>query len=246
VFSPDGDYVAKVYDGYSYPSGRETIEIQDAKGTVLWPIPYQGELPTGDPRPYLSIYQWSKDSAYLYFYYGFSFDGAHTLWDGFDLRLIDVKTGYIQRVIIGTGLTAFSFSPNERYLAYTRADDSPRVLIIRDMKNGTERSIIAHPVSENYIRAGWIRWSSDGREIVYHTIENEWIQVFHVDVDTMHVKMVFEYWVESYWFHGWAENGNLEFIQYTDDWNFDIYEVNLGMSELILIGTPTPSPTPFP
>ena len=239
VFSPDGKYVAKLYSELS-PVPLEKIEIQDMAGKVIWEIPYQGEIPTGDPRPYLQIYQWSKDSQYLYFYYAFGYDGAHTLWNGLDLQVMNVETGYIQQVTFGERLTAFRFSPNERYLAYTRADDNPRILFIRDMRTGTERSVIAHPVSENYIQAGWIVWSPDGKEIVYHTYENEWIQVFHVNVETLQVKMVFEYWVESYWFNGWSVDGeSLEFISYPSE---EVVAINIDSGEQITIGTATPTP----
>ena len=209
------------------------------KGEVLWKISFQGKVPIVDPRRYLHIYQWSKNSTYLYFYYAFSYDGVHTLWDGFDLQVMDIKTGYFQNVIYANSLTAFRFSPDERYLAYTRADDSPRRLFIRDMKNGTERSVVAHPASENFVQVGWIDWSADGQNIVYHSMEDEWVQVFDLNVATMQTKMVFEYWVESYWFNGWSEDGSsLEFISYEQE----IIAINIDSGEQITVGTATPTP----
>ncbi|NUM44363.1 MAG: hypothetical protein HUU38_06610 [Anaerolineales bacterium] len=239
VISPDYNFVAKLYSGYIYPTGIETIEIQDTNGQVVWTLPYQGEIPTGDPRRYLRIYEWSQDSRHLYFYYAFGFDGVHTLWDGYNLQVMDVETGAIQQVIVGEELSAFQFSPNERYLAYTQADDSPRMLFIRDVQTGTERSVIAHVDSGNYVQAGWITWSDDSGEIVYHTWEDEWIQVYHVDIATMQTKMVFEYWVESYWFHGWSADGkSLEFISYEEE----IIAINIDSGEQITIGTAIPTP----
>ena len=52
--------------------------------------------------------------------------------------------------------------------------------------------------------------------------------------------MVFEYWVESYWFNGWSADGNsLEFISYPEK---EIIAINLESSEQITIGTATPTP----
>lgn len=239
VISPDGHFVAKLYSGYIYPTGVETIEIQNAGAEVLWIIPYQGEVPTGDPRRYLRVYQWAQDGKHLYFYYTFSYDGAHTLWNGFDLQVMNVETGNIQQVIDSDELVAFQFSRNERYLAYTRANDSPRKLFVRDMQTGTERSVTAHPDSENYVQAGWIVWSADSKEIVYQTWEDEWIQVYHVDIATMQTKMVFEYWVESYWFNGWSADGvSLEFMSYEEE----IVAIQIDSGEQIMVGTVTPTP----
>jgi len=86
LFSPNGKYVAKRYDPYlRSPFEKPAIEIFNEQGKLLWRIPYQGEMPIGDPRPSLSIYKWAIDSSKLYFYYAFHGDGGYTLTDGFNL-----------------------------------------------------------------------------------------------------------------------------------------------------------------
>ncbi|MBN1149549.1 MAG: hypothetical protein JXA78_19970, partial [Anaerolineales bacterium] len=138
LLSPDGRYVAKLYSEYNYITGRPTIEVLDNSGSLLWTIPYQRVMPTGDPHPYLRMHEWSSDSLTLYFYYAFHYDGVYTLWDGFDLQSIQVTTGRIQHIVPGAGLMAFAFSPNEQYVAYTRNQDQPRCLIVRNLANGGE------------------------------------------------------------------------------------------------------------
>src|SRR6185312_5339302 len=65
LYSPNGELVAKWYDEFTRSSGKQTIEVQDKSGRLIWQIPYQGEMPTGDPHPSLILYRWSKDSSVL-------------------------------------------------------------------------------------------------------------------------------------------------------------------------------------
>ena len=158
VYSPDRLLVAKQYDEASYPTGVDTIKIQDIKGSVLRKIPFEGvilgrdgnvwiEIPAqgeqwkGEPNPSLFILEWSRDNQYLYFYYRLFADGYQPLMDSFDLQRITVNAGFIEKVIPGTGAMAFSFSSNQEYLVYSLSQDMPRRIIIRNTSNGTEKEI---------------------------------------------------------------------------------------------------------
>ena len=156
-YSSDKNFVAKRYSLYSRPSlDGPVIEIYNSQNELLWQIPYQGEISTGDPSSSLSIYRWSKDNKYLYFYYVFYPDGGDYAfwWDGFNLQRIDVQTGKTEQVIPSDpkSFEAFSFSPDETQIAYTRQQDNPYIFYIRDLLTGVERtSYILFP-SKNYSR----------------------------------------------------------------------------------------------
>ena len=92
LYSPNGEYVAEFDNAYGHPAFEgQIIEILDKQNSLLWSIPYQHETAMVDPHPRLSIYGWSDDSSYLYFYYQFSPDGGDFAfwWDGFDLQRIE-------------------------------------------------------------------------------------------------------------------------------------------------------------
>lgn len=137
---------------------------------------------------------------------------------------------------------AFAFSPDESRIAYVRRQDQPRRLIIRNLSNGTEKSIgIDLPVEdeETYTQAGWIDWSPDGNELIYHTEVQEMIQAVHVDIPTMKQKVLFEFLDGKYWFDGWTLNGGLRFIQYP---KYEVVEINVQTGEMTSVGTVTPTP----
>ena len=68
IISPDGKFVAKLFSEYQHPSGKEAIEIWKSDGSAIWVVPYQGEMPTYDPRPSLSLYRWASDSSVFYLF----------------------------------------------------------------------------------------------------------------------------------------------------------------------------------
>lgn len=228
IYSPDGHLIAKKYEPYWYPTSVETIEIQSidgsilrkipfegeilgSDGNVLWEIPPQGEQWTGDPHPGLSILDWSQDSQELFFYYSMFFDGNHALWMGYDLQQINIQTGIVKRVLPGNGLMVFSFSENQELLAYVRSQDEPRRIIIRDVKSGTERSIpiITNPDKELQ-QVGWFIWSPYTKnELVFYTLRNEWLQTFYLDINTMSMRLIYEDWVEEFWFDSWMPDNKL-------------------------------------
>jgi hypothetical protein len=84
--SPNGEFIAKFDNAYGHPAYEsQVIEILDKNGSLLWEIPYQLETAMVDPHPGLTIYGWSKDSAYLYFYYDSVLMAAIERFGGMDL-----------------------------------------------------------------------------------------------------------------------------------------------------------------
>jgi hypothetical protein len=172
LYAPNGEFIAEFDHAYSRPSRyKQVIEILDKNNVLLWEIPYQGEPSTSDPHPSLSIYGWSKDSDYLYFQYIYWPDGGDRAfwWDGFNLQRINVQNGSIEQVARTEGFVAFAFSPDESEIAYTREQDDPGVIFIRNLSTGVEKRAGVIFPSKNYIRVGDIHWSPSGHEIVFQT-----------------------------------------------------------------------------
>jgi hypothetical protein len=241
LYAPNGEFIAKFDHAYGHPAfQKQVIEILDKNSLLLWEIPYQGETSMSDPHPSLSIYGWSKDSIYLYFYYRFWPDGGDRAfwWDGFSLQRINVQNGDIEQVVIGEGFVAFAFSPDESEIAFTRELDNPSVIFIRNLSTGTEKTADVIFPAKNYIRVGDIHWSPSGDEIAYQTETKEYmVQTIYLNLVTMKQKVIREYKLFDLWFKGWSPDGEMEFFE-----KGNVVHVDTQTDETTIIGTSTPTP----
>ncbi|SRR5581483_2736052 len=240
LYSPNGEFIAEFDNAYSHPAkAKQVIKILDKQGLPLWSIPYQGEISMTIPHPSLSIYGWSSDSQYLYFYYIFGPDGGDMAfwWDGYNLQRINVITGNIQRVIEAEGFVAFAFSPDETQIAYTREQDDPSIIYVRDLASGKEKTAYVIFDSKHYARVGDIYWSPTGDEIAFQTeTSDQVVQTIYLNLSTMKQKVIREYRIFTLWFQGWSNDGKLEFFE-----NGNVIHVDPQSNMTIMVGTPTPS-----
>jgi hypothetical protein len=247
AYSPDGQFIAKLYDEYSSPTGFPTIYVIEKDRDRSWTIPYQGKLPEGYPRPYLSIYKWAEDSSALYFYYAFSFDGAPTLSNGYNLQKFNIRTGKIQNIISGQKQLAFAISPDGNDLAYIRQQGRPDRIIIRDLSTGKERTATIPASSSDIFQAGWIAWSPDGMGVLFQTWGNDNIndkmQAIYLNVDTMKLKILLDFWSDTNLFDGWSDAGSPRFLTYP---NMEVVTINIDPGAITIIGTQTPTPALTP
>lgn len=250
LYSPNGEYAARFDNAFGHPAFEsQVIEILDRNSSIMWEIPYQHETAMVDPHPGLSIYGWSKDSDYLYFYYYFSPDGGDRAfwWDGFDLQRINIQKGNIERVIPSQirEFVAFAFSPDETQIAYTRSDDNPSIVFIRHLSTGEEKSVNVIFPSKNYVRVGNIHWSPSGKEIAFQTETSDYmVQTIYLDLSTMEQKVIREYELFIIDFQGWTSDGKLEFREFKSYWDTSSQIVHIDPSNhvSVVIGTPTAIP----
>ena len=246
--SPNGEFVAEFDNANRHPATeKQVIEIFDKDGSLLWEIPYQHVTALVDPHPSLHIYGWSKDSTYLYFHYIFSPDGGDFAfwWDGFDLQRINVQTGEIEKVIPGDGSVAFAFSPDESQIAYTRRQDNPSIIYVRELSTGFEKAAYVIFGAKNYVRVGDIRWSPTGTEIAFQTETDDYmVQTIFLNPVTMKQKVIREYEMFTLLFDGWTEDGKLQFSEISaNGMRIDnVFQVDVANSATLVIGTPTPQP----
>lgn len=248
--SPNGEFVAEFDNAHSHPALKpQIIKILDKNGSLLWKIPYQHETAMVDPHPSLSIYGWSKDSAYLYFYYLFGPDGGDFAfwWDGFDLQRINVQNGDIEQVIPGEreSYVSFAFSPDGIQIAYTRAQDNPSVIYIRNVSTGAEKAAYVVFGSKNYVRVGDIRWSPSDNRLAFQTETDEgMVQTILLDTITMKQRVVREYALYTLLFDGWADNGKLQFAEMSPSGFMigKVFQVDVATFETSEIGTATLMP----
>jgi hypothetical protein len=257
VYSPNGLWVAKKYSESSSVN-FDRVEIQNVNGSVLWKIPFEGailgrdgnvwiEIPVqgeqwkGEPNPSIYIFDWSRDSQYLYYCYRLFADGYQPLMDKFDLQRIDVNTGVIEKVLPGTGDMDFLFSPNQEYLVYTRGQDINRRITIRKTGDETEQSI-SNPEWDREIQIGGFDWSPyNENELRFLTFSEDWeqIQVHFLDIKNMSTKLILEFQREELWFDAWLPNNVFRFKTLPDN---EITEVDVTIPIPHIIGTATSIP----
>lgn len=243
--SPNGEYTASAI--FYYGTEQQTIEIQDKQGNLLWQIPYQGELPHGDPRTTIGIYGWSDDSSQLYFCYYWSPDGGDIFIRNScnSLQTIDVKTGELQDVIPG-GYTAFAISPNGSQIAYLECNESC-IIHVRNLKSGSEKTASAVSVPQDYVAIGDISWSPSGNGLIFETQSSDYImmQTIYVNIATMKVKVIKKYAVllsQDKWASndGWVDDNTVRFLE-TGDSELEVIYLDVRSNESVVIGTPTPN-----
>jgi hypothetical protein len=248
--SPNRKFTANYYSSSNYPLG--VIEIRDKAGDLLWQIPYQGELPAGDPSPSLNIFQWSNDSAYLYYYYSWGADGMEVAfwWTGYDLLKINIETGETQKVLPNKDkeFISFAISPDETQIAYFRCQDQPNVIYIRNLETGQERTAKVASVLKNYVIAGDIYWAPSGDGLVFQTQDDNFmIQTIYLNLTKMKQKVVKEYplYFAPDWkrlqLQGWVDNRKLEYRE-EGDMGVQIIHLDIETMKTTMIGTSTPNP----
>lgn len=247
LVSPNGEFVASAYFETEHPSGIQTIEIRNKEGKLIGQIPFQGKVSASDPHELLNIFQWANDSSELYFYYVFSPDGGDRAfwWTGFDLQQFDIKTGEIQDVLPGTGFMSFAISPDGTQIAYTRSQDKPSIIYIRNLSTGSEKTDYTLFGSINYARVGDIRWSPTGEELAFQTETDDYmVQTIHLNISTMKQKVIREYKLFAIQFQGWTSDGKLEFREFKSYWDpfSQIVHVDPNNDVSVVIGTPTSLP----
>jgi hypothetical protein len=231
--SPDGRYVAKLFDEFHHPSGKQTIEVLNSHGKLVWSIPYQGQMPTGDPHPSLSLYRWSRDSSVLYFYYGYGYDGFPTFFKGNNLQGLNVISGKISTIVSGCCID-FVDSPDGTLLAYTQRAR----LGIRNLATGLTVTATIQP--KTIIESGQIHWSPSGNGIVFRVMldTDENARFMYLNVKTMNQKNLFDHFAEDYEFDGWTADENPSFRK--GDNTIIVIDTDTGVVQPIGTVTPTP------
>jgi hypothetical protein len=241
--SPNGMYVANMYPSFDVPSGKDTIEIRDDSGKLIQEVLYQGEPPISQ-RPLLSIFQWSHDSAYLYFCYVLLPDGGsmQVWWTGFDLQSLEISTGEIKPLLSTQDFAAFEISPDGKELAYADNAESPTLIHIRDLSTGAERSVEIMNGPTKFSAVGDLHWSPSGSGIVFQTQDSNYnIQTIYLDVRSMRQNLIKEYTVYGFDFHGWVGDGKIEFKKVQSE-NEYVEHIDVATGEVTVVGTVTPSP----
>jgi Tol biopolymer transport system component len=183
----------------------------------------------------------------LYFHYVWSPDGGDWSfwWSGYDLQMLEVKTGKIRRVLPGSGFMSFEISPQGTQIAYTREQDKPSIIYIRDLATGVLRKATVLPALKNYARVGDIHWSPSGQRVAFQTETDDGIvRTIYLNAATMEQSVIKEYQLFTLLFDGWADNGKLQFAEFSaDGMRVDkVYRIDVTTSETMLIGTPTVRP----
>jgi hypothetical protein len=154
--SPNGQWAEAI-------CGYDSIIIARTDGTKEWSLSSDSLVgPYTDHFVYVS--HWSNDDTYVYIYANPHTEGYwepfHTASDVFRLHL---ESGQISH-ILKNQYYSYSFSPNDRRLAYIITDQSPVILNIRDQQTGAEQ---AFEFDSKYNTGGRFLWAPDSQSVVF-------------------------------------------------------------------------------
>jgi WD40 repeat protein len=236
IIAPNEMFIGRTFHSRSTMQYSESLEIIDTAGTPIASFSHM-RPPPGDPHRYLTMAGWSPDSRSLYYYYEWGFDGFITLWDGFNLQSINSAGGYITPLV--NGLMAFSFSPNGTYLAYSRDDDHPRQLTIRNLDNLAERSTVIQLPENKTTQVGWMNWAPTEDGLIYHTSTEMNYSIYYLPLESMQSVHLLDCAMEINWceFDRWLDNETIR-VNKVDG----ILEIDLKSGLVVNKATSTPSP----
>ena len=118
---------------------------------------------------FVHVVHWSNDDIYVYVTLNPHTDGYwEPFHQGIVLYRLTLQTGQFSEVLplakSDWVYYAFSFSPNDRRLAYIVTDKSPTILNVRDMQTGVEQS---YQFGSTYNSGGGFLWSPDSQELIF-------------------------------------------------------------------------------
>lgn len=163
--SPNGAWAEAICD-------NDSIIVIRTDGTKEWNLSSKTLIGV-DREDFVHVSHWSNDGAYVYIYVNPHTDGY---WESFHQGMVlyglNLESGEISEVL-PRGKSeriyySFSFSPNDRRLAYIKTDQSPVILNIRDMQTGTGQSYEFDP---KYNTGGNFVWSPDSQKLVFSIVQ---------------------------------------------------------------------------
>jgi hypothetical protein len=184
------------------------IRIISVDNTQEWEVTFS-ELSSTEGAGTVSVAHWSQDGRYVYVVpRQDGADGGYEWfwgWRGTKLIRLDLQTGTWVDTRMGY---AFSFSPDEHYLAYR----SNQGIHIHELATGQEKV-----VTVKYLEYGRLTWSPDSQKILFVATPNEsdlenrqnGFTALLLDVATQTIHTVFENNTEFFYPIEWKDMNNV-------------------------------------
>jgi WD40 repeat protein len=219
------------YGAESSPNGQQiiitngnTIDLFNSKGERVGKYSfyefYGHLIDSGDG--YVSGVHWSKDGKYLYvaIYFG---DGGPEPYFGYrsSLARVNLENGTWK----DTGISGvISFSPNDKYIAYSPNDSEIR---IRDLQSGEESTYFA---ADYYLYFGNFVWSPDNQKIIFTATPEQWhgdgskFSLYMIDLESKTISNLHETSFPFYYPVSWTETNivTLNKFEEFEEWSLDL------------------------
>ena len=211
------------------PDGGNILFTSDRTGTTgYWMIPVAEGKAEGPP-------QLVKADSGLVRAIGFAADGAYyhskaTILEDVYITTLDPVSGEVQRepTLTSEGFrganTLPEWSPDGKYLAYFSRRDlflswylgaGSGVIVIRSFEDGEEREL---PLSVSFLRDTRLRWSPDGRFVLFGGRDEKRQGLYQVDVRTGELSAVVVSTVKrEKWHSAWGHDGKTIFYIRDED-----------------------------
>ena len=171
---------------------------------------------------YASGVHWSKDGKYLYIATHFG-DGGPEPYFGYrsSLARVNLENGTWEDIGVSG---VISFSPNEKYIAYSTNESEIR---IRDLQSGEENTYFA---KDYYLYFGNFVWSPDNKKIVFTATPEQWYEdgskfsLYMVDLESKTISNLHETSFPFYYPVSWMEANTviLNKFQGIGEWSLNL------------------------
>lgn len=169
-----------------------------------------------------SITHWSKDGNYVYIS-TFSGDSGYEPYFGYKSSLVrmNLENGTWK----DTGISGvISFSPNDRYVAYSTNHSEIRV---RDLLNGKEKIYFS---ADEYLYFGHFVWSSESKKVVFVASPEDWdmpngkFALYTIDLESNVISNLYETPFPFYYPINWSEPNKVTLNNYREfgEWALDL------------------------
>lgn len=171
-YSPDGNWVAIqcVNYGMGVYNSKDLANAWFFSYYETFGLKYENGNHFGSLMPK----HWSVDGKYLYFAPFIGGDGGCEWYiEGQALLQLDLSTGKLSEILsptIDSTYYNFSFSHDDKYLAYFETWKEHPVLNLLDLVAGTKQEV---PLGKKYSGAGFLIWSPDNKQALFSARSGE-------------------------------------------------------------------------
>jgi Tol biopolymer transport system component len=242
--SPDGKWAVFYNSNDKIGSGLSFVNTSSKK---QWDIFYYDVTGAIGCDCFLEVVHWSKDGSYVYIAPRVALSAGADLYllldAGTQLIRIDLDDGSWVDTKMGIG---FSFSPNDRFIAYRRGQD----IVIHEFQTGHEQTF---PMSREYVAFGHFVWSPDNKNITFiGSLESKLADeniggftLFVLDIDSRKSKIILKDDERYLYPLEWQETNTilLESLYTVDsngylEYSGEKYELNLITNETNILESP--------
>jgi Periplasmic component of the Tol biopolymer transport system len=241
MLSPDGTKQIQSKDWVTF----DIVDIRSSE--VLRSFSYDrakfGEGAGYSPEAGYVPFYWSQNGEYIYVYAHQGLDGGVKYFgDAFGaeegVARFNMNTGMMEEIVPereGGGYT-FSISADEKGIIYVDQRETPLILRWKDLSSGKEKELLTF--SETILDVGDFGWSPQGNKLIFQTMGPNGNDFLLLDLESLKTEIIIQEFKEPVNLKFWKDANKV----FYSNWKEVVWQLDLDLKSLTMVGTATPSP----